>query len=150
MASYQILAVDDDADQAVFLKRAFRKAGLPSLLRIVESGLDALDYVTGRGAFADRSLHPRPTHLFLDLKLPRLDGLEVLGRIRRENLDVRAAVLTASTQPADVARAYEAGADLYLVKPLSLDRLAEMISALRPWFEAGLRPDLPPDLLLTT
>jgi two-component system response regulator len=148
MASFHVLAVDDDPDQGIFLARAFRKAGFPSALRMAGSGADALDCVAGRGAFADRTAHPRPTHLFLDLRLPRLGGLEVLDRIRREKLDVRAAVLTSSTQPSDVARAYEAGAELYLVKPLTLERLASLIEALRPWFLDGVRPALPPDLLL--
>ena len=148
MASFLLLAVDDDADQAIFLTRAFRKAGLPDTLRIVETGAQALDYVAGRGAYADRTLHPLPTHLFVDLRMPGLDGLEFLDRIRRDGLDVRAAVLTSSTQPSEVKRAYEAGVDLYLVKPLSLERLAEMVEGLRPWFEDGRRPTLPADLLL--
>jgi CheY-like chemotaxis protein len=148
MASFLLLAVDDDPDQAIFLNRAFRKAGLPDTLRIVQTGAEALDYAAGRGAYADRSRHPRPTHVFVDLRMPALDGLELLERIRRDVADVRSAVLTSSTQPSEVARAYEAGADLFLLKPLSLEGLSRMVAGLRPWFEEGRRPDLPPDLLL--
>ena len=128
----QILLAEDDPNDVLLLRRAFRGAGLPEPELVVSDGEEAIAYLEGTGSFADRERYPLPALLLLDLKLPRRSGLEVLEWVRRHaglsRLPV--VILTSSRQPADVDRAYDLRANSYLVKPASLEALREMVSAL--------------------
>src|SRR5512142_149337 len=79
-----ILVAEDDPTDAYFFERAFRRAGLPVTLHFVRDGQEVLDYLQGSGQFADRTLHPRPQLVLLDLNMPRLDGFQVLTWIRKQ------------------------------------------------------------------
>ena len=127
-----ILLVEDNPDDADLIAYAFRKAGIAATLRIVEDGEKAVDYLAGTGAHADRDLSPFPVLVLLDLKLPRKSGFEVLDWMRRTAATrlLTVVVLTSSNQHADVRRAYEIGANSYLVKPVSRDALLEMVRTL--------------------
>ncbi len=112
------LLVEDNEDDAFFMQRAFEEAGLKNPLHIVTNGEQALDYMSGQNAFANRGKFPLPDLIFLDLKMPGLDGFEVLSWIRREHKsEVPVAVLTSSPEEIDRKRARELGADCYLLKP---------------------------------
>ncbi len=112
------LLVEDDEDDAFFMKRAFKDAGLSASLHVVESGEEAIAYLAGLRDFADREKHPLPDFIFLDLKMPGMDGFDVLGWIRQEwKSEVNVAILTSSPEEVDRRRARETGADCYLVKP---------------------------------
>ena len=124
-----ILLVEDNPDDILFWEMASSKAGLKSVVRVVRDGVEALDYLTAIPPYDDRMRHPRPTHVILDLKLPRKSGLEVLEWIRehREYRDLPVIVLTSSEEKSDVARARQLGVTAYLVKPVSLPELVDLV-----------------------
>jgi CheY-like chemotaxis protein len=127
-----VLMVEDDPNDVVLVRRAFRKANLPHPLHAVEDGDAAIAYLGGEGVHANRETSPVPRLILLDLKLPRKSGLEVLewiksqARLRR----IPVVVLTSSRQPSDVNRAYDLGVNSYLVKPVSFDRLLAMVTTI--------------------
>ena len=127
-----VLLAEDNSTDALMVRRAFTKAGLRGTLDVVDDGDKAVAYLSGQGAFADRARHPLPAVLLLDLKLPRRSGLEVLAWLRQQpglkRLPV--VVLTSSEESADINRAYDLGANSYLVKPVDFDALLEMVRGL--------------------
>ncbi len=122
-----VLVVEDDEDDLFLLERELKKIGLTTV-RHLGDGRQAVDYLAGAGPFADRTRHPLPELLFLDLKIPRLNGHEVLAWIRsRPELEgMRVFVLTGSDEPKDRARVDELGAAGYFVKPLLAPQLQEL------------------------
>ncbi|MCI0497971.1 MAG: response regulator [Thermoplasmata archaeon] len=130
--NYTILLVEDDPNDVLLIRRAFKKAELANPVQVVQDGERALDYLGGSGEFADRVRYPHPVLVLLDLKLPKNTGFEVLAWIRRhpglKRLPV--VVLTSSREVADINRAYELGANSYLVKPVNFDSLLDMVRAL--------------------
>lgn len=131
-----ILLAKDNEDYAVLFRRALNAAQVDASLEIVRDGQEAVDYLSGAGAFADRDKHPFPKLLLLDLKMPRMDGFEVLSAVRQRLGFTRlpVIVLTHSDNPADVKRAYELGATSYFRKPDSLEGLDEMIHVLHAYW----------------
>ena len=112
------LLVEDEEDDVFFMKRAFKDAGLTNPLHIVTNGEEAIDYLAGRNEFADRQKHPLPDMVFLDLKMPGLNGFEVLEWIRQDGrYEFPIAVLTSSSEEVDFRRTRELGASCYLLKP---------------------------------
>ena len=112
------LLVEDNEDDAFFMRRAFQDAGLHNPLHIVTNGEEAIDYMAGAAPFADRDKHPLPDMIFLDLKMPGRDGFDVLAWLRQEKkFEVPVAVLTSSPEEIDRTRARQLGADCYLLKP---------------------------------
>jgi CheY-like chemotaxis protein len=126
-----ILLVEDDPNDVLLVQRAFRRAGVDSPIQVVADGEAAVDYLAGRGPYADRERHPLPALMLLDLKLPRRSGFEVLEWLRRQPRLRRlpVVILTSSALTADTRRAYELGANSYLVKPLEFDALQDMLRA---------------------
>jgi len=124
-----LLLVEDSKDDIVLMKLALKKAGIKNPLHIVNDGPEAIEYVTGSGAFADRENYPLPALIFLDLKLPLMSGHEVLMWIRkRDHLSSTViVVLTASENPEDLRRASRLGAHSYLVKPSTAQELADQL-----------------------
>lgn len=141
----RVLLVEDDPNDIVLTRRAFRKAELPEPIAIVEDGEQAIAYLGATGKFADRRAHPLPDLVLLDLKLPRMPGLEVLAWLRKQpglhRLPV--VVLTSSRETSDVNQAYELGANSYLLKPVTFDGLAKIVSNLdRYWGELNIHPEV--------
>ena len=131
-----ILLVEDDPDDAHLLMRAFRRAGIASPVLHVRDGDAAVAYLSGTAPFEDRGQHPLPNVVLLDLKLPRRSGHEVLEWVRAQ-ADLRRlpiVVLTSSADRSDVARAYELGANSYLVKPATTGELNQMIRAVHAYW----------------
>jgi CheY-like chemotaxis protein len=142
-----VLLVEDDANDVFLMQRACRKVELPNPLQVVGDGDEAVDYLSGAGRFADRAQYPLPALVLLDLKLPRKTGLEVLEWLRQQSAlrRVPVVVLTSSKEPADVNKAYDLGANSYLVKPLGFDALLELVRSLNIYWlnmneKAELRP----------
>ncbi|HEX7896340.1 MAG TPA: response regulator [Planctomycetota bacterium] len=124
-----VLLVEDDEDDIGFFRRALSKTNSRARLAVARDGDEAVAYLAGQGAFADRERHPAPTHVILDLKLPRRSGVEVLEWLRGEPALSRlpVAILSSSNEPLDVARARALGVDGYHVKPSGAAALAETV-----------------------
>lgn len=140
------LLVEDDPNDVLLIQRAFRKANLGNPVHVVRDGDEAVAYLAGSGGYADRALHPYPVLVLLDLKLPRKSGHEVLQwpRGQEELRRTPVVVLTSSRESIDVDRAYDLGANSYLVKPVSAGALFEMVQALkRYWLILNENPHLP-------
>lgn len=146
-----ILVVEDDENDQMFMKLAFEKAGIVSALQLAEDGEMAIDYLAGRGAFADRRLHPLPALVLLDLKLPRVMGMDVLQWIRAQpELDLMIVVVVTSSQhESDIRQAYALRANSYLVKPTNPLRLGEIIALVKSYWMQANEPtaSLPPHRL---
>ncbi len=145
-AAKTILHVEDDKNDVFFLKFAFEDAGIANPVQVVEDGQSAIDYLAGKGKYADRDRYPFPCLVLLDLKLPVKMGLDVLRWIQEQpqlrNLLVL--VLTSSSDIRDIDEAYRLGARSYLVKPLSVDKRLELAQLLkRYWLELNQPPSFP-------
>jgi CheY-like chemotaxis protein len=138
-----ILHVEDDPNDVLLIGRAFRKAEVSAHVQVVNDGEQAVQYLSGANEFSDRQKYPAPVFVLLDMKLPRKSGTEVLEWIRAQPILKRLPVvmLTASRQPIDVNRAYELGANAYLVKPVNFDALVDLLKTLDSfWLRANERP----------
>jgi CheY-like chemotaxis protein len=143
VANQPILLVEDEENDVMLLQRAFRRAGMVNPLQVVRHGDDAVAYLEGTGEFTDRAKYPLPVLVLLDLKLPRRTGLEVLEWVKeRPGLKkIPIVVLTSSKNDSDVDRAYELGANSYLVKPVSFETLLELVKSLELyWLVLNERP----------
>lgn len=141
-----ILLVEDDPNDVLLLKRAFEKADLQSSLHIVNNGDQAIEYLKGQGTYSDRQRFPSPFLLLLDLKMPGTDGFEVLQWVRSqaELKRLLVVVLTSSNVQADVDRAYELGANSYLVKPVGFNEMVHLIQRFEIyWTEMNRTPSAP-------
>lgn len=136
MNSTTILLVEDNEDDAFFMKRALRDAGIDNPVRLVEDGQQAIDYLSGTGAFANREENPLPMIVFLDLNLPYKTGHEVLEWIRRQPQFTKLVVivLTSSNEPVDLNRAYKNGANSYVVKPPTPEQLTDLAKSFELWW----------------
>jgi CheY-like chemotaxis protein len=131
-----ILLVDDREDDVFLIRKAFRTAGLNNPLYTVNDGEQAVAYLMGEGPFSNRAEYPLPDLILLDLKMPRLDGFEVLSWIRNQP-GIRALpviVLTSSEELRDVNRAYELGANSFLVKPLDFENSVSLLSTVQKYW----------------
>jgi len=129
-----VLLAEDEETDALILRMAFEKAGIARTLVVVSDGQEAVDYLCGNGPYKDRSAHPLPALLVLDLKMPRMNGFDVLAWLasRPEFKDLPAVVLSSSADSHDLARARQLGACDYFVKPHAVSdyvKVAEMIHA---------------------
>jgi len=138
-----ILLVEDNLDHAELLRRTLEQFPAAKFLHHVEDGEAALDYIFGRGNFRDRLQFPSPDLVLLDLRLPRLDGLDVLRHVRRHPTCHRLpiVVLTTSEAERDVAAAYEYHANGFVSKPVDVQRLSDLVDGLE-WGEASDRGGL--------
>jgi CheY-like chemotaxis protein len=133
-----VLYAEDEPDDVFFMERAFRRAGIEHGLHTVADGKEAMDYLSGKEKYADRTINPLPAVVLLDLKMPEFSGFEVLRWIRStaEVAAVPVVILTSSAQRADIERASSLGANGYLVKPGNLEELAEVARAIKAyWLE---------------
>lgn len=128
-----VLYAEDDDNDAFLMRRAFKKVGVPNSLHIVDDGKMAISYLAGEGVYADRASYPLPALLLLDLKMPRMTGLEVLAwvRERSEFQSLTVIMFTSSTQDRDVKSAFALKANAYLVKPPDPARLLRIVADLQ-------------------
>ena len=124
-----ILLVEDNEDEVFMMQRAFRKANIPNPLQIAVDGMEAVEYLEGKGKFADRTKFQFPVVVFLDLNMPKKSGLEVLEYLRKQPLLRKLVVniLSSSTRPADIDRAAFLGANAYFIKPSQIHKFQELI-----------------------
>lgn len=143
---FPILLVEDDENDVFFFKRAVEKAAILHPLRVVRDGQDAIHYLGGTGEYTDRTLHPAPRLVVLDLNLPVKHGLQVLQWIRSQpgTHNVIVIVLTSSMDVLDMHDAYSFGANAYVVKPADPNELTSLVATIRQ-FWLGL--NAPPPVL---
>jgi CheY-like chemotaxis protein len=142
---YTILLVEDDPNDVLLIQRAFRKANLANPIQVMNDGEAAVQYLSGQEPYADRDRYPLPMLMLLDLKLPRRSGLEVLEWLKQQPKLKRlpVVVLTSSREHTDLNRAYDLGANSYLVKPVAFDSLLNMVQTLNQyWLIINERPNI--------
>jgi CheY-like chemotaxis protein len=130
-----ILLVDDNPHDVVLIRLAFRKVGIIDTIQLVKDGAEAIRYINAEEPYGDRVKYPAPTLLLLDLKMPGANGFEVLKWIRsQEHLDsLVVVVMSGSREDADIQRAYDLGANSYLVKPTKFEDLVKMMESLKDY-----------------
>ena len=129
MKSKIILLVEDNPSDVGLTQRALAKSHVANELVVAEDGREALDYLFGAGAHAGREVTELPALVLLDLKLPRVDGLEVLRQIRADDRTRRlpVVILTTSREEQDVAQSYDLGANSYIRKPVDFTQFAQAV-----------------------
>lgn len=145
MQDNTILLVEDNADDEALALRALRHSDCVKDVVVVRDGAEALDYLFGNGQYADRDTALQPRLILLDMKLPKLNGLDVLRRIRQdERTRYHPVVLmTSSRQETDIIAGYSLGANSYVQKPVNFDEFVEAIRDLaRYWMEINRTPNL--------
>ena len=145
LSRFLIVVAEDNRDDALLIQRSLRQAGISQPINVLEDGDATIRYLAGEGIYADRYRYPLPDLLLLDLKLPRKDGFEVLGWLRAQAGLHRlvVTVLTGSREQTDVQRAYELGANSYLVKPVGLRAITRLGESLcQYWVNTNEGPSL--------
>jgi CheY-like chemotaxis protein len=138
-----ILLVEDKRMDIELTLDAFKEARLKNTIQVAKNGQEALDYVFGRAQYADRETYPFPNLVLLDLKLPGVDGFEVLRQIKSTPLIKRlpVVILTSSKEEGDRALSYDIGANSYLVKPVSFDGFLGVIRQINGyWLTLNVGP----------
>lgn len=132
-----VLLVDDSPNDALLMRTVFDRAGFVQPLRFASDGDDAIAYLRGDSIYHDRKQYPLPTAVLLDLNMPRKNGFEVLTWIRQqpELRRLRVYIMSASSRAEDIERAYDLGANSYMVKPGNLDGLMHLAKCLVGWLK---------------
>ncbi len=144
-----ILLVEDNPDDVVLTKMALEKSRIVNRLVVAEDGEVALDYLFSRGKFTDRDSRQMPEVVLLDLKLPRVDGLEVLRQVRANpatNL-LPVVVLTSSSEDQDMIKSYKLGCNSFIIKPVDFDQFVNAVQQLQMyWLVLNRNPNSPKSL----
>jgi DNA-binding response OmpR family regulator len=130
-----ILLADDNENDVLMFRRAARRANFNQPLQVVSNGEETIAYLKGEDKYQDRAKYPLPALVLLDLKMPRKDGFAVLEWMREQSgfETMQVVVLSSSDEIRDINRAYELGANSFLVKPVSFDEFVGMLEALRSY-----------------
>ncbi|MCI0540882.1 MAG: response regulator [Verrucomicrobiales bacterium] len=128
----EILLVEDNPQHVELTLRALRKYNLANHVLVAKDGAEALEFIFATGTYSQRRIENGPKVVLLDLKLPRVDGLEVLRRIKSDERTkaIPVVVVTTSEQEQDVVESYKLGANSYIVKPVSFDKFVQAVSEL--------------------
>lgn len=141
----EILVVEDNQDDRDMTLRALRKANLANHIHIARDGAEALEFVFGEGAYAGRPIEHRPKVVLLDLKLPKVDGLEVLKRIKSDPRTrlIPVVVMTSSKEQNDMIASYHLGVNSYVVKPVNFEGFAKAVQELGMYWLLLNQPPIP-------
>ena len=145
---FTVLLVEDDLNDIFLVKRAFKMAHVKNPLQIVTDGQEAITYLRGEGKYSDRETYPLPKLIVMDIKMPRLTGFEVLewvkgkqGLLRR----IPVIIVSSSDNPSDINRAYELGANAYMVKPVNFRAVEHLFQSITQyWGLECAKPELEP------
>jgi two-component system, response regulator len=125
----EIILVEDNPDDAALAIRALKKQNLANKLVHLTDGAEALDFMYGRGAYSGRNVDTTPRVILLDLKMPKVNGIEVLEKLKSDPAmkDIPIVVLTSSAEDPDIKKCYDLGANSYIVKPVDFDNFAKTV-----------------------
>jgi CheY-like chemotaxis protein len=145
MREKNILLVEDNPDDVELTLRALKKYSVKNEIAVVRDGVEALDYLFAQGAYADRDVGNLPALILLDLKLPKVDGMEVLRRVRADDRTklIPVVILTSSDEESDLVKGYESGCNSYVRKPVDFKEFADAARNVGMYWL--LLNELPPD-----
>ena len=125
----EILLVEDSPTDLKLALRALKKANLANRIHIARDGAEAIEFIFCEGAFSDRKIEDGPKVILLDLKLPKVDGLDVLKRLKGDprTMKIPVVVLTSSKEQSDVVKSYQLGVNSYIVKPVDFESFAKAV-----------------------
>ena len=128
----EILLVEDNPDDLELTQRALRKAKLTNTIHVARDGEEAIEFIFCEGPYASRKIENPPKVILLDLKLPKVDGLEVLQRVKSDprTRSIPVVVLTSSKEQKDIVRSYNYGVNSYIVKPVNFESFAKAVQEL--------------------
>lgn len=128
----EILLVEDNPNDVELTLRALKKNNLTNKVHVVKDGAEALEYIFATGAYTSRDINHHPKVILLDLKLPKVDGLEVLRRLKSDERTkvIPVVVLTSSTEERDLVESYKLGANSYIAKPVDFDSFVRAVAEL--------------------
>ena len=128
----EVLLVEDSPQDLELALRAFKKANLTNRIEVARDGAEALEFLFCEGAHAGRKIEDGPKVVLLDLKLPKIDGMEVLRRMKRDprTKTIPVVVLTSSSEQRDVVESYNLGVNSYIVKPVNFERFVAAVQEL--------------------
>jgi len=131
-SAVEILLVEDNPRDEELALRALKKRNLANKVHVVRDGAEALEYVFANGAYQDRSIEHAPKVILLDLKLPKVDGLEVLRKVKSDDRTkaIPVVVLTSSREESDLVESYRLGVNSYIVKPVDFDKFLDCVGEL--------------------
>jgi len=144
--NFPVLLVEDDLNDIFLVKRAFKIAQIENPLQIVTDGQEAINYLKGDGKYADREAHPLPKLIVMDIKMPRRTGFEVLEWVKSKEGPLRRipiVIVSSSDNPSDINRAYELGANAYMVKPMDFRAVEHLFNTITQyWGLECAKPEL--------
>jgi CheY-like chemotaxis protein len=148
MRDFTVLLVEDDLNDIFLVKRAFKMADISDPLQVVTDGQEAISYLSGDGKYADREVHPLPSLIVMDIKMPRKTGFEVLEWVKGSEHPLRRmpiVIVSSSDNPSDINRAYELGANAYMVKPMNFRAVEHLFESITHyWGLECAKPELEP------
>jgi CheY-like chemotaxis protein len=143
---FTVLLVEDDLNDIFLVKRAFKLAQIGNPLQIVTDGEEAIAYLSGADKYADRAAHPLPHLIVMDIRMPRKTGFEVLEWVKSDGRPLRripVVVVSSSDDPADINRAYELGANAYMIKPMDYRAVEHLFQSITQyWGLECAKPEL--------
>jgi CheY-like chemotaxis protein len=143
---FTVLLVEDDLNDIFLVKRAFKMARVQNPLQVVTDGAEAISYLRGEGKYAERQTYPLPKLIVMDLKMPRKSGFEVLQFVKQDSRVLRRipiVIVSSSEDPEDINRAYELGANAYMIKPVDFRAVEHLFEAITQyWGLECAKPEL--------
>jgi CheY-like chemotaxis protein len=144
--SFSVLLVEDDLNDIFLVKRAFKLARIQNPLQVVTDGLEAISYLRGEGKYQDRTAFPLPKLIVMDIKMPRKTGFEVLEWVKSSSRLLRripVVIVSSSEDPNDINRAYELGANAYMIKPVDFRAVEHLFESITHyWGLECAKPEL--------
>jgi CheY-like chemotaxis protein len=144
--SFTVLLVEDDLNDIFLVKRAFKMAHIPNPLQVVTDGQEAISYFKGEGKYSDRDVYPLPKLVVTDIKMPRISGFEMLEWVKNQPGSLKripVIVVSSSDNPNDINRAYELGANAYMVKPVNFRAVEHLFESItKYWGLECAKPEL--------
>ena len=141
----EILLVEDNPNDVELALHALKKNNIANSIQVVRDGAEALEFLFGTGAFADRSINQPPKVILLDLKLPKVDGLEVLKRVKSDERTrmIPVVVLTSSREERDIVESYRLGVNSFITKPVDFEQFTEAVRQLGLYWLLLNQPPVP-------